>query len=346
MKTRPAAANILARYHEDIVDAWLGRLRVVEGSGVGGRPADEARALGRMLFRALLLSVAEDHPDQVRALVQEIGPRLVEAGFRLAESQQAILRVKEVVTPHLANALRGDLDAFLFTSHAIDRFIQMVVCELAEGYPTFVHSHSDAYVKQLEERNRLLEHLVIRDGLTGLYNYRYFQERLREELERARRYARDLTLLLVDVDRFKCVNDTLGHPAGDRALVDVASRIRATIRDTDVPARYGGDEFAVILPEATRDGGQAVGERIRAAVEGFDVAAGERRHRLTLSIGIAAFPSDADDARPLIELSDQALYQAKRSGGNRVAVGSTRPSGGVPTTLDQPRRSRWLRLAG
>lgn len=341
----PATVTILANHQEEIVEAWINRLGVVEGSGFAGRPGDEVRAVGRSFFRALLSSIAEDHPGQVRAVVRETGPRLARAGLRLAQSQRAILCFNEIVTPYLAGALRDEFDAFLGASRAIDQFLEMVVYELSESYPTFLRDHFDAYVTQLEERNRLLEHLVVRDRLTGLFNFPYFQDRLREELERAHRYARDLTLLLIDVDRFKRVNDTLGHPTGDRALASVANLIRSSIRDADVPARYGGDEFAVILPEATRDGGIVVGERIRAAVEGFDVAADERGYRVTLSIGVAAFPSDGNDARTLIERADEALYQAKRSGGNRV-VGSTRPASGAPTTHDQPGRSRWLPLAG
>lgn len=340
-------ATIIAEHQEEIADAWMGRLRLAEGSGFAGRADDRIGPFSRPLLRALLSAVAEGHQGQSSAFVREICPRFAAAGFRLSEIQRAVLLLKEVLDPYLAGLLHADTDAFLSARRAVDRFLESIVFELSERYPSFVRDHVDTYVKHLEERNRTLERQVLRDGLTGLYNRRYMQDRLREELARAHRYRRDLALLLLDVDHFKRVNDTLGHPAGDLALARVARTLRSTIRDTDIPARYGGDEFAVILPEASHDGGRAVGERIRAAVEAMD-ASGVEASRITVSVGIAAFPIDADDAALLIEQADRALYQAKRDGKNRVAVaGSARSPETVSSrAAGESGRPRWLSLTG
>lgn len=342
-----ALATIIAEHQEEIAAAWIGRLHVVEGSGFAGRPDDEVGSFSRSILRALLSSIAEGHQDQGHAFVRQICARLATGGFRLAEIQRAILSLREVLDPYLVSALHPDVEAFLSTRKAVDRFLGSIVCELAESYPCFVQDHVGTYIRQLEERNRTLERLVLCDGLTGLYNHRHAQDRLREELARAHRYRRDLALLLLDVDQFKRVNDSLGHPAGDRILVWVARVLRSSIRDTDVAARYGGDEFAVILPEASHDGGRAVGERIRAAVQAMDIPAGGQP-RVTVSVGVAAFPTDADDASSLIEQADRALYQAKREGKNRVVVARDARSAQQSSSraIGETDRSRWIPLTG
>lgn len=172
----------------------------------------------------------------------------------------------------------------------------------------------------------LLE-FVNEDGLTGLYNHRYFQEQLRYELSRARRYRRALSLLILDLDYFKHFNDQFGHRQGDLLLQDIARFLQASVREADTVARYGGDEFAIILPETKHDEALAFARRLRESFEarGFGGTLATGKH-ITLSIGLEVFPSDARTAEELIELADQALYRAKRAGRNRVQ-GSARPAG-------------------
>lgn len=164
---------------------------------------------------------------------------------------------------------------------------------------------------------------VNEDGLTGLYNHRYFQEQLRHELARARRYKRTLGLLLMDLDRFKDYNDRFGHRQGDRLLKDVAEFFRVSRRESDTVARYGGDEFAIILPETTQREALTLAKRLRNGFEarkfGLEGAA-----PVTLSIGVASFPSEAGTAEQLIEKADQGLYQAKRAGRNQVSTAETK----------------------
>jgi len=163
--------------------------------------------------------------------------------------------------------------------------------------------------KQLEEE---LKDLSIRDGLTGLYNQRYFQEKLREELERARRQRRPLSMVLLDVDQFKQYNDTHGHLEGDKVLKAIGEVIREHTRGyVDSAFRYGGDEFVVLLPDTDEEQARSVAERIRAAFEN------RKFGDCTLSVGVISCREDMS-AECLFARADQIMYDAKRAGGNRV----------------------------
>lgn len=166
----------------------------------------------------------------------------------------------------------------------------------------------------------LTKRLSITDELTGLYNYRYLQQRLDDEIERARRYGRSLSLLMLDADDFKGFNDTHGHIAGDNALAEMARVFRSAVREIDIVCRYGGEEFSVILPETDAEGAFVVAEKIREAVSSHLFADGEgvRRVRLTVSIGLATYPSGAADQEELLRMADDALYAAKNTGRDRV----------------------------
>jgi len=174
-----------------------------------------------------------------------------------------------------------------------------------------------ARVKAYEER----ENQAFRDGLTGLPNHRAFQERLRSEMLRTKRISSQLGIVMCDVDKFKNVNDTYGHPVGDLVLKEVAGIIAKTIRaDIDQVARYGGEEFVVMLIEATEDIVHDTAERIRRAIEEreIDIQRGGSPLRVTISLGYAMFPRDSEDVKEVLKKADKALYKAKESGRNRV----------------------------
>ncbi len=173
--------------------------------------------------------------------------------------------------------------------------------------------------ERLMEHKVRLEELSSRDGLTGLYNRREFEDRLREEVQRARRYGKPLSVMLLDIDHFKNINDRYGHQAGDEALIAVADLIRLSARPMDAVCRYGGEELAVILPETDEAGAGIVAERIRAAIADSLTTTSEGNEiQMTVSIGYAAFPQDGDTGPGLVKAADQALYAAKQGGRNLV----------------------------
>ena len=167
---------------------------------------------------------------------------------------------------------------------------------------------------ELQAVNARLETLAHTDGLTQVKNYRAFQERLVIDVERSSRYGETLSLLLIDVDRFKFFNDTFGHPTGDKVLQGVAGTLQNSVRTVDFVARYGGEEFAVILTETDAFGALEVAERLRAAIESY---AWEQR-TITVSIGISTLYSGGATPQTLIDRADRALYHAKQSGRNCV----------------------------
>jgi two-component system cell cycle response regulator len=163
------------------------------------------------------------------------------------------------------------------------------------------------------------ERSAVTDGLTGLYNHAFFVQALRQELQRAKRHEFKTSLVLLDIDDFKHVNDSFGHLEGDRALVRTAELIRSSVRQIDIPARYGGEEFAVILPETTRTGAHVVAERVRQRIE-QRLGRRKRGARVTISGGIATYPDDATNPTELIGRADQGLYRAKAQGKNRIVM--------------------------
>jgi diguanylate cyclase (GGDEF)-like protein len=163
--------------------------------------------------------------------------------------------------------------------------------------------------------------LADRDPLTGFYNHRFLHERLGEEVIRAQRGRQSLSVLMLDLDDFKLVNDTFGHLFGDRVLTWTAELIRSTLRGSDIPARYGGDEFAVILPETDGDEARRAAERILDAFRDRSFV-GEQRGPVPIaaSIGVATFPADGRTGTDLIAAADRALYHVKREGGHDAAA--------------------------
>ena len=183
------------------------------------------------------------------------------------------------------------------------------------------------------------QRLSLTDPLTGLWNYRYLKESIRREVERASRFGRMLSVLALDLDRFKEVNDTYGHAAGDAVLAEFARRVRGALREVDLAFRQGGEEFVVLLPETDSRGAATVAERLGAAVRdtpiavephpGASKAAARSRIPVTVSIGIAVFPDHATTGAQVLDAADDALYAAKAAGRDtyRVAVAGRRPVG-------------------
>jgi diguanylate cyclase (GGDEF)-like protein len=177
---------------------------------------------------------------------------------------------------------------------------------------------SDRYQDMMRDLNERLQWLSSRDVLTGLPNRRFTLQRLNEEFARAQRSGRSFSLILADIDHFKDINDTLGHEAGDQALAAVAARLSGSVRDYDVCARWGGEEFLVLLPDTAPDAARDSAERLRARAADEPFVIGEAQRRITLSFGVgSSVPDEALVA--LIKRVDDALYAAKRGGRNCIA---------------------------
>jgi diguanylate cyclase (GGDEF)-like protein len=203
-------------------------------------------------------------------------------------------------------AARGDF-SYRVAANAEDE-----VGELAESYNYMVEALGRSHEQLVERANA--------DGLTGLYNHRYFQERLTAEFARSSRYDHPLSLLMLDIDRFKAFNDEHGHPLGDVVLCDLAAIMVESLLESDISARYGGEEFVVLLPETAVDEAMLIAERLRQSVE-------KRQFRgvgglivpVTVSVGVASYPDHAVGKDQLLKCADIALYKAKSDGRNAVA---------------------------
>ncbi len=256
-------------------------------------------------------------------------------GYEFHEVILEYVKLRQVIWEMLqAATLEWEEPISLDVVQYTDRLLDELMLTTTENY-------YNASVRDLETR-------ATRDPLTQLYNKDYFQQRLSHELRRALRYSEPLTVALMDMDRLKTVNDTYGHPAGDAVIVAVASALKVTARQPDVPCRIGGDEFAVILPETSKEHATIFAERALQAVQNLvtvvapselvyagpavlsdptgNALGGLSGHTSgplevpvpTLSIGMASFPEDAREPETLVARADAALYRAKREGRNQI----------------------------
>lgn len=190
---------------------------------------------------------------------------------------------------------------------------------LGAAYGLYLAAHSRnvhldverAYSGHLEELSQRLRNMAYRDSLTGLYNHRYFYEQLSHEVERSVRYGQPLTVLLMDMDNFKDINDTYGHIVGDKFLSLVGQVIARHIRASDIGARYGGDEFVVILPNTSLAEARLTSEKLASAVALSAAMNGEEQVKLGVSIGYATCPEDSRSPGELLQLADTRLYDVK-----------------------------------
>lgn len=185
------------------------------------------------------------------------------------------------------------------------------------GYTVFKYVVREA--SEIDYENKIYR-MATTDALTGLFSREYFMQQYNDSLNRSERYKRPFSLVLADLDDFKSVNDTYGHPTGDVVLETVGRMIMNVVRREDSAARYGGEEFSILLPETTPSKAKYPAERLRAGLEGHRFKIDDNKFSLTISIGIAGFPEHASNAEELIEKADRALYEAKRAGKNQIRI--------------------------
>jgi diguanylate cyclase (GGDEF)-like protein len=304
--------------------------------------------LGRILTVILDTAIASTHASAGAVYVTQPGREelALKASRGLSTDPAAVtarVRLGDGVTGQVAvtgEALRGRVGAGLDLSPAEPAAVELISVPLrategvigvlnlydrSDGQPfddsdletirTFAGQAAVALDNVLLHQEA--QRLSVTDGLTGLGNYRFFQTTLAREVERASRFHRSLAVLMLDLDLFKQVNDAHGHQVGDAVMVEIADRIRDEIREVDVVCRYGGEEFVVVLPETGREGAGYTAERICNAVRRRPVAVAALRLRITLSAGVAVFPTHGDTPASIVRAADDALYAAKASGRDR-----------------------------
>jgi diguanylate cyclase (GGDEF)-like protein len=269
-----------------------------------------------------------DHTRRIRdlpwlqALLVFTGLLMAVGGLLIWDLTRALPRREEPAPPPVPAPERlhpvaaenlDDADTLL---HSFSRMLAPIEQQAAaiDRYATRL----DAAYQELESTNARLKEFSFKDEVTGLYNRRFFSIRLEEEVSRYRRFNHPVSVVLLDLDGFKSVNDDLGHAAGDETLRGMAEILLRHSRGINVICRYGGDEFAVLLVETSKAGARLYADRIRYVLSSFQFA---HRRRVTASFGIASLPEDvAPTADDLIRAADEALYAAKRAGKNRVSV--------------------------
>jgi len=257
----------------------------------------------------------EDHERCIETYKKSFGMRVeFKMEYRLRRADGEYRWILDHGVPRFST----DGDFFGFIGSCID----VTDFKQAEDELNRVNASLKTAHRELEETLSHEQILARTDGLTGLYNYRYFFELASREFDAAMRLQRPLSIIIFDTDYLKQVNDTLGHLAGDRMLVAVAQTARAQVRTMDALARYGGDEFVVLLPETNVQSAFIIAERIRASVEALNLSSEKGRLSITLSIGVAeilGYPSD-ESVEQVVQRADRALYAAKQSGRNRTVV--------------------------
>jgi diguanylate cyclase (GGDEF)-like protein len=186
-----------------------------------------------------------------------------------------------------------------------------------------LHAVNKRLKQQLGEIQNLQEKLreqAMRDSITGVYNRRYLEETLSREISHAQRKIYPLSVIMLDIDFFKKVNDTYGHKVGDDVLISLSQLLQAETRDSDCVSRYGGDEFVMVMPEMTEEDAFQRAELWRDAIKNKDFLIGENKVSVTVSMGISTFPANGSDSEALLKAADEALYQAKATGRDRTCT--------------------------
>lgn len=292
----------------------------------------------------LCVLVIEDHPDQrdlLSIVLRREGYRVVSAanGVEALEKlrkEQVHIALSDIMMPkmdgfELIKTVRSDPDLknlyLILITARIQEGDRVRGLDLgADDYITKPFSFSELLARirvgsRVIQYQQHLEHQTQTDSLTGLYNRRAFEKRMTDELERANRYGHPLSLLILDIDNFKFINDTYGHNAGDSALVKISQTLRTTTRQSDFPSRFGGEEFVLILPDTDHENAQRAAEKILGEIRSFVFSASAGEFSLTVSIGISSTTTHQyATANQMIEDADRALYTAKHNGKDRAEL--------------------------
>lgn len=266
-----------------------------------------------------------EKPDPAKSTLSEGHPKII---VELKELDEVYSRFRNifVLTNILTIFLSGYVIAWLifedyFNTDVFPKLQKLGICVILTGLVLLCVAQWLFMRYTTQRSRRKIQELTFKDALTSVFNYRYLDQHLDQELRVAKRFHATISIVYMDLDKFKRVNDECGHQFGNAVLSEVGNFLRVTSRASDLVGRMGGDEFLMLLPNTSRDEAQIVAERLRRRMEnhGFEVD-GRKVDYLTASMGVAAFPLDAQDKEGLITAADQAMYRAKQSGGNRICI--------------------------
>ncbi len=337
------ARNRAARTADTLFDKGAGITEEVN-RGYNRRDNTGRRRMTDKNKKKLRILIIDDERDMCEVLLEfmdvlgyvGVAVSTGEEGVREVRKAEYDLVLTDLVLPGMngidvvreVKAISGNASIIVMTAHGS---MQAAIDSIREGAYDFISKPFDVDTlglritkaiefRKLYEESREYKKRASVDGLTGLWNFSHFQELLVKEVESSRRYKHPISLVMIDLDNFKSYNDTFGHTAGNRVLIQVSGIFSKFIRKADTAARYGGEEFVIILPHTEKRYAYNLCDRLRknierARFEGENVMPGGR---ITVSSGVASFPDDAESADELVERADEALYEAKRSGRNIV----------------------------
>lgn len=304
----------VVNYHTGIIYLWEEEENVLIPTAIRSPFADQLKNIFYPLGEGLVGHVAKNNKPEV------IYDSKKDSDLRKMPGINQFLRSLMVIPLMMDNKLIGVVAVGKKEPYAFGPKQLQILSSLG-GQAAVAMANAILYKK--------IEKLAITDGLTKVYNHRCFYKRIEEEAERFRRYNTTYSLIMLDLDFFKKFNDKYGHRAGDMALLTVAQVLKENTRTIDVVSRYGGEEFAIVLPETDSSGAKMVAERIRRSIHDkfFPISDDQPPVHVTVSIGVANCPQDAININELIELADRSLYFSKETGKNRVSSWSELPAG-------------------
>jgi diguanylate cyclase (GGDEF)-like protein len=315
-----AKARVILEQHKlDITKAWLGRLvgNIDDLEALEHFPTQESIRTSVGLIEGLIQCLADeraieefDEGGMYYKQAAELGLLQRQGAGAIGSLSDNLSALEDTIWERLSEGLRHQ-----------DRDLLHLVQILRSGLHRIMTAAAEAYH---ENSSAVLDRLAHTDALTGLYNRRYWEPELERHVELFKRYRHPFAILMLDFDNLKWVNDTFGHAAGDTALTHLATVMRLNVRDVDIPCRFGGDEFLILMPEADKNAIQMVGRRIAESINKTKFKLGRSFASLQVSFGVASCPEDATEAEALLHAADQTLYRAKQNK-ERLANEGTNP---------------------
>ena len=329
--TPAAVAVVLQNHKEEIVSEWARVLKTNSFAGYSDVAISELEGSCMQCLGALIATLRDgDHGKMRRFVHREVRQRLGQ-GYLESEIDQLLCSMRLAAWPLIAEEWASDGRAVGAAIQALQHAMDYAILQLSDFYQELAQQKAEEHLAEMEAMNRRLEDLSVRDALTGLYNRRYFADRLSNEHARSTRHSRPVALLMLDIDHFKRINDTYGHQTGDDVLRAVSQILINQTRTIDVVSRYGGEEFAVLLPETPFDGALLLAERLREHVALMQLKPRAQANSekvpadavltCTISVGLAMLDRELmPTPDSLVGAADTALYAAKHGGRNRVEV--------------------------